>query len=83
MAAYRVRALLREEFEGKEEEDFLRLPALKMQIRAEDLNATLALEYENRGTGRFERMFVALYATRKAWHSIRPFVAVDACHCSS
>jgi hypothetical protein len=74
---------LQEEFEGKEEEDFLRLPALKMRIRAEDPNATLALEYKNRGIGRFKRMFVALYATRKAWHSICPFVAIDACHCSS
>ena len=50
-----IKALLQEQFKEekeKEEKDFLQLPILKMQIRTEDLNATLALEYENGGTRR-------------------------------
>lgn len=87
-AAYRVRASLREEFDGKEDDDFRRMPGLYQRIFEADQQASQSLHYEDEDedgncTGRFVRWFIAPSATKKAWDHLRPFIAVDACHCSS
>jgi hypothetical protein len=87
-AAYRVRASLREEFDGKEEDNFRRMPGLYQRIFEADQHASQNLQYENEDedgnpTGRFVRWFIAPSATKKAWDQLRPFIAVDACHCYS
>ena len=64
------------------------MPGLYQRIFEADQQASQNLQYEDEdedgnSTGRFVRWFIAPSATKKAWDQIRPFIAVDACHCYS
>ena len=93
MAAFRTREKLREEIEGKEEDDFPRIRTygqlLHDQISQHQANY-FKLDQECQGlhanqpeTHRFYRCFVAPAATRLAFQHLRPLVAMDACHTMS
>jgi uncharacterized cysteine cluster protein YcgN (CxxCxxCC family) len=81
MTAYRVRETLRIELDGKEEDDSGRMYELGARIQEVDPESFLVLE--NTEDGRFSRFFLTPNATRLAVPYLRPFIALDACHCSS
>jgi hypothetical protein len=72
LAAYRCRQTLREELDGKEEHDFAKMEDLSAQIEAKDTSSRTKLVIDQMSD-----------PCRNAWQSMRPFLAVDACHCIS
>jgi hypothetical protein len=82
LAAYRCRLALREEFDGKEEDDFAKMEDLRNRIEAQDTSSRTKLVIDQM-TNRFSCLFICPTACRNAWRSMRPFLAVDACHCIS
>jgi hypothetical protein len=82
LAAYRCRQQLREEFDGKEEHDFAKMEDLRDRIKAQDISSCTKLVIDQI-TNRFSCLFICPTACRNAWQSMRPFLAVDACHCIS
>jgi hypothetical protein len=94
MAAYRTRDKLREEIEGREEDDFPRIwtygQLLHDQPPQYDQSNYFELDQEMFGlqesrleTHRFYRRFTAPAATILAFRHLRPFIAIDACHTMS
>ena len=94
MAAYRTREKLREEIEGKEEDDFPRIWTYGQLLHdqaAQDYQSNyfeldqekFGLQEDQPETHRFYRCFVAPAATRLAFQHLRPFIAIDACHTMS
>jgi len=93
MAAYRTREKLREEIEGKEEDDFPRIRTYGQLLhdqKTQYQSNYFELDQELRGlredqpeTHRFYRCFIAPAATRLAFQHLRPFIAMDACHTMS
>jgi hypothetical protein len=81
MAAYRTREALRIELDGREEDDFECMNDLGARIQEVDPESLLVLESTN--DGRFSRFFFTPNAIRLAVPHLRPFIALDACHCSS
>jgi hypothetical protein len=81
IAAYRVRETLRIELDGKEEDDFARMNALGAKIQ--EVNPESFLVLENNEDNRFSRFFFTPNLIRLAVPYLRPFIALDACHCSS
>jgi hypothetical protein len=81
MAAYRTREALRIELDGREEDDFARMNDLGARIQDVDPQSFLVLESTN--DARFSRFFFTPNALRLAVPHLRPFIALDACHCSS
>jgi len=81
MAAYRVRETLRIGLDGREEDDFARMNALGARIQEADPESFFVLE--NDKYSRFTRFFFTLNPTRLAVPHLRPFIALDDCHCSS
>jgi hypothetical protein len=64
------------------------MPGLYQRIFEADQHASQSLQYEDEDKdghpmGRFVRWFIAPSATKIAWDQLRPFIAVDACHCYS
>lgn len=94
MAAYRTREKLREEIEGKEEDDFPRIRTYGQLLHDQSLQnhqsnyfeldqEMLGLQEDQPKTHRFYRCLVAPAATRLAVQHLRPFIAIDACHTMS
>jgi hypothetical protein len=82
LAAYRCRQTLQEELDGKEEHDFAKMEDLSAQIEAKDTSSRTKLVIDQM-SDRFSCLFICPVACRNAWQSMRPFLAVDACHCIS
>jgi hypothetical protein len=82
LAVYRYRQALQEELDGKEEHDFVKIEDLRNRTEAQDASSRTKLIVDQM-TDRFSCLFICLAACRNAWQSIRPFLAVDACHCIS
>jgi hypothetical protein len=84
-SAHRTKQALLLELDGYEAENFGQLEAaLDLLIHPEDPDSMQAysnIEYDD--TNRFKRYFVLPVACGTAWQSCRPFIAVDACHCTS
>jgi hypothetical protein len=91
IAAYRTREKLREEIEGREEDDFLCIwiygQLLNDQAVQDYQSNYFKLDQEKFGllvdqpeTYRFYRCFVVPAATRLAFQHLRPFIAIDACY---
>ena len=94
MAAYRTREKLREEIEGREEDDFPRIWIYRQLLydqAAQDYQSNyfeldqekFRLLADQPETYRFYCYFVAPVATRLAFQHLWPFITIDACHTMS
>jgi hypothetical protein len=82
LAAHRCRQALQEELDSKEEHDFAKMEDLRNRSEAQDTSSRTKLVIDWT-TDRFSSLFICPTACRNAWQPMRPFLAVDACHCIS
>jgi hypothetical protein len=82
LAAHRTKEAILEQLDGKEQDEFSKLNHLTSRINQAS-NELTAYFTTDPSSNRFDSFLCIPLATRKAWKYMRPFIAVDACHCTS
>lgn len=81
LAAYRTKQAILEQLDGKEQDEFSKMSSLWDRMTKADPGISALVKYDQ--NNRFDHFFCAPAATKKAFKYMRPFIAVDACHCTS
>jgi hypothetical protein len=81
LAAYRTKEAILEQLDGKEQDEFCKMGSLFDRMARADPEISASSDSDH--NQRFDHFFCAPSATKKAFKYMRPFIAVDACHCTS